>query len=466
MSRLSAQAAFAIAIGLLGACAVMVYSALSNFSESQRMVVHTLQLQGKLGETESTIATAARARLSFVFSGNPDDLRQYETAVGRIRPSLAELRQLSHDNPTQQKNCDRLEALVGERIQIWEKSIALKKSGVAEVPGQPNLTRQSVAFADETINVTHAMRDEESRLLQGRQASSLAQFAFARVVLVISFLSAIILLFWHYRLLRQELRGREEAEKTATAGALLAIEAERNAHASERSALASQEAARRLNARLLQLRDEERRRFSRELHDSIGQYLAAAKMILSTLASAHADDKRYPECLNLLDQSLTEIRTISHLLHPPGLDEAGFASAARWYAEGFAKRSGLNLKTSISDPPQRMPREIEIALFRVVQESLINIHRHSKGGSAELTFAATPERALLNIKDDGVGIPADVLHRFESSGTSGVGLAGMRERIRELGGEFKVESRGGTSVEVTLPLTAPRSIAADVSGAN
>jgi signal transduction histidine kinase len=310
------------------------------------------------------------------------------------------------------------------------------------------------------------MRDEESRLLQDRQASSLIQFAFARVVLVISFLSAIVLLFWHYRLLRQELRGREEAEKTATAGALLAIEAERKAHASEQSALASQEAARRLNARLLQLRDEERRRFSRELHDSIGQYLAAAKMILSTLASTHADDKRYPECMNLLDQSLTEVRTISHLLHPPGLDEAGFASAARWYAEGFARRSGLNLKASISDPPQRMPREIEIALFRVMQESLINIHRHSKGGSAELTFAATPERALLNIKDDGVGIPADVLRRFESLGTSGVGLAGMRERIRELGGEFKVESRGGTSVQVTLPLTAPRSIAADVSGAH
>src|SRR5436190_13026992 len=208
MSRLSAQAAFAIAIGLLGACAVMVYSALSNFSASERMVVHTLQVQGKLGETESAIATAARARLSFVFSGNPDDLQQYETAVGRIRPSLDELRQLSRDNPAQQKSCDRLEALVSERIQIWEKSIALKKSGVAETPGQPNLTRQSVAYADETINVTHAMRDEESRLLQGRQASSLAQFAFARVVLVISFLSAIVLLFWHYRLLRQELRGR------------------------------------------------------------------------------------------------------------------------------------------------------------------------------------------------------------------------------------------------------------------
>jgi signal transduction histidine kinase len=112
-----------------------------------------------------------------------------------------------------------------------------------------------------------------------------------------------------------------------------------------------------------------------------------------------------------------------------------------------------------------LPREIEIALFRVVQESLINIHRHSKSSSAELLFEATPERALLSVKDHGVGISQDVLRRFESSGTSGVGLAGMRERIRELGGEFKVDgSRGGTSVQVTLPLTAARTFAADVSG--
>src|SRR2546427_13181720 len=117
MSSLPARAAFIIAIGLLGACAIMVYSALTNFAQSERMVVHTLQVQGKLGETESTIATAARARLSYVFSGDPGALEQYLNAVARIRPALAELRQLTHDNPTQQKSCDRLDELAGERIQ-------------------------------------------------------------------------------------------------------------------------------------------------------------------------------------------------------------------------------------------------------------------------------------------------------------------------------------------------------------
>src|SRR5439155_12176566 len=201
-------------------------------------------------------------------------------------------------------------------------------------------------------------------------------FVFLIFILSITFISAVMLLLWHYRLLRDELHARERAQKIAAGAANAAVEAERKAHASESAALASQNAARRLSARLLQLRDDERRKFSRELHDSIGQYLAAAKMVLSSLPVEHESDRTYSECLTLLDQAIKETRTISHLLHPPGLDEAGFSSAAKWYAEGFAKRSGLDLTVHIAEPPERLPRELEIALFRVVQESLANIHRH------------------------------------------------------------------------------------------
>src|SRR5207247_4072402 len=150
-----------------------------------------------------------------------------------------------------------------------------------------------------------------------------------------------------------------------------------------------------------------------------------------------------------------------HLLHPPGLDEVGFPSAAARYADGFAQRSGLQLDVQISEPPKRLPREIEIALFRVLQEALTNIHRHSKSASAELVFAADPSNVVLTVRDHGVGIPNDVLDRFRLSSTSGVGLAGMRERIRELGGTFEVESGGGgTCVRVVVPV-AEQAFAAD-----
>ena len=460
-SLLKARLAFSIAIGLLLACALVVYGTLRSFTESERLVLRTQQLQVLLGDTESAIAFAARARLSFVFSGDDQSLAQYRQAVARIPSVLRELRKSTADNPVQQRNCDRLERLVADRTTLWEKSIALKQSGAPAPPGQPDMTRQSVAFADEIIAVTQDMRAEEGQLLQGRRVSASITFLFAIVILVTSFLAAVWLLFWHYRLVREELLARQQAEQATQEAARAATEAEHKSRQSENAAIASSEATRRLSARLMHLQDEERRKFARELHDSTGQQLAAAKMILASLAVGHPDDHRYSDCISLLDQSLKEIRTISHLLHPSGLDEAGFSSAAKWYAQEFAKRSGVQLKTDIPDPVERLPREVEIALFRVLQESLTNIHRHSKSNSAEVIFQPSPQHATLIVKDQGVGISRELLERFRSSGTSGVGLAGMRERIRELGGSFEVTSgNDGTSLQVTVPVPGQRASAA------
>jgi signal transduction histidine kinase len=461
LSRLTARIAFVIAIGLLLVCAILVYSTVLNLAESERLVTHTHQVQELLAGTESAIASAARARLSYAFSGDDAALEQYKRYVAHIPVVLNNLRQSTADNPKQKEPCNQLEALVNDRIQLWEKSVALKQSGQQAPAGQPDVTRQSVLVADEIVSITDAMRSEEAKLLEQRTTALHVHFVFLVFILSITFIAAVMLLLWHYRLLRDELHAREWAQQEAAAAAKTAVEAERKAHASEAAALASQNAARRLNARLLQLRDDERRKFSRELHDSIGQYLAAAKMMLESLSDRDTDP-RYAECVNLLDQSIKETRTISHLLHPTGLDEVGFTVAATSYAEGFAQRSGLRLDIQISEPAKRLPREVEIALFRVLQEALTNIHRHSKSTSAELRFEVGPETVVLTIRDKGVGIPNEVLERFRSSSTSGVGLAGMRERIRELGGTFEVESGSeGTCVRVVVPLTADQAFAAD-----
>lgn len=452
-SSVTAKSAFAIAIGLLLVCALLVYSTLANFAKSAYWVERSQQVRQLLGETESDIATAARLRLIYVLDGDADSLAQYQRSVAQIPVVLQRLRQTTADNPAQQKNCDRLETAVNTRIQLWEKSVALKRSGAPEPVGQPQMTRQSLEFANDIVSVTRDMANEETRLLHERTNSARVHFVLAVVVIVVSFSAAVLLLLWHYRLLRSELRAREQAERAASDAAKAALESEQKALATERAALAGREAVGQLSARLLKLQDDERRRFSRELHDGIGQYLAATKMLLASLAAPHEPDPRYSECLKLLDQSIREIRTLSHLLHPPGLDEAGFSSAAKWYAEEFGKRSGLQLELTIPELPNRMPPAIELALFRVLQESLTNIHRHSKSKSAEVIFEITNDQAALTITDHGLGISDEVLNRFKMAGTTGVGLAGMRERIRELGGRFEVESSSsGTRIRVAVPL--------------
>ncbi|MGB0046665.1 MAG: sensor histidine kinase, partial [Terriglobales bacterium] len=222
----------------------------------------------------------------------------------------------------------------------------------------------------------------------------------------------------------------------------------------EQSARRSEESLRRLTGRLLQLQDSERRKFSRELHDSLGQYLAGAKMNLEMYASQRQDNL-LEEAAKLLDHSIAETRTISHLLHPPLLDEVGLSSAAKWYVEGFAQRSKIEVKADLPEDASRLPKPVALGLFRVLQESLTNIHRHSGSDKAEITLEIGPDRAVLKVRDYGKGISPEVLGPFWTTGiNSGVGLAGIRERIHELGGQLRIERCApGTLIVVAMPLT-------------
>jgi len=212
-----------------------------------------------------------------------------------------------------------------------------------------------------------------------------------------------------------------------------------------------------LSARLLQLQDEERRRIARELHDSVGQMLAALTMNISAV---RADIERLAKTANALADSeslvhemTTEVRTISHLLHPPLLDEAGLSSALRWYVDGFAVRSNINVDLDLPQDFARLPRESETAIFRVVQECLTNIHRHSGSPVAKIRLRQRDHEAIVEIADKGKGIPQEKREEMSSSGTPGVGIRGMRERLRQLGGTLEIDSNGsGTVITVRLPV--------------
>jgi len=220
---------------------------------------------------------------------------------------------------------------------------------------------------------------------------------------------------------------------------------------------------RRLSVKLLRVQDEERRRIARELHDSLGQDLTAAKISLDMLAQeSNLDSRHLRDARTLIDRSISDTRTLSHLLHPPLLDEAGFLSAAKWYVDGFGQRSGIATQLDLPSHVPRLPRRTEVALFRILQEALTNVHRHSGSRAVNVSVSTDQSVVVLIVKDFGMGVPREVLDRFWKTGNVGVGLAGIRERLKELGGFLEIESNlDGTTLKVTMPASAPDSDSSD-----
>jgi len=231
-----------------------------------------------------------------------------------------------------------------------------------------------------------------------------------------------------------------------------------------------------LTARLLQLQDEERRRIARELHDSAGQSLTALSLNLSNLGTEierlTKSAKTVSDSVVLVNDMSRDIRTISYLLHPPLLDEAGLASALQWYIRGFTERSGIKVDLELPEGFDRLPRDMETAIFRLVQECLTNIHRHSESPTATIGVIRSNGEVRIEVQDQGKGIPPDKKLELMSAGTPGVGIRGMRERLRQLGGTLEINSNGngsGTLVVVRLPVANAGSnvaVAASTGSAN
>lgn len=257
----------------------------------------------------------------------------------------------------------------------------------------------------------------------------------------------------------------EEALKQSQERLRLATEtlenqvAERTAELEKRNqqVLKQSEQLRRLSVSLMQTQDQERRHIARELHDSAGQVIAALSINLDTIvqelaASEPAVRKLAEQTRTYADELSREIRTTSYLLHPPMLDEIGLRPALIWYGEGLKARADIDVTVDISSEFQRLPRDLEITIFRVVQECLTNIHRHSGSKSAQIKVAREEGAVVVEIRDAGCGIAADKLARIREQDT-GLGLRGIRERIRQSGGQLVIESQpgAGTTIRVTLP---------------
>jgi signal transduction histidine kinase len=268
----------------------------------------------------------------------------------------------------------------------------------------------------------------------------------AQLVGIVAFLlaSSVLVVMGEVRRRREELLSAEQRE-------LEEVVQQRTAELNR-----SNEDLRELSTRLMQLQDDERRRIARELHDSVGQMLAALGMNLSAVGTDIESLMKTANTVNesaaLVQELSQEVRTISHLLHPPLLDEAGLASALRWYVEGFAQRSKTRVDLEVADFG-RLSRESETAIFRTVQECLTNIHRHSESPTASIRIGTSDNQVWVEVEDRGKGIPPEKQGEMASKGTPGVGIRGMRERLHQLGGTLEIHSSGkGTLVLARVPL--------------
>lgn len=422
---------FSLAVVVLVGIAIAADLTTQRYAYSEHWVTHTQQVTTWMIRLRSDLASAEAARLAFVSSQDSVELPLYEESARQVPLDLTVLQQLTVDNADQQRRLVQLRPLIEQRLGLLQESIALAKTNAAgERAQQQQLTMSGAVVTQQIRQILDAAQAEEDVLLKQRELLSQSSYSWAHTVLTLAFVAAVLILavtFWRLLL---ELYERKQVE----------------------------EVVRHLSGRLLKVQDEERRRIARELHDSLGQLLTSVKMNLDHMAShplsGEAQREMLETCATLAEQGINETRTLSYLLHPPLLDEFGFASAAKWYIDGFAKRSKIDVKLEISPDLGRMPEEIELTLFRVLQESLTNIHRHSGSSTAEIRVEKAPRRVSLRVTDHGKGISGEVLDKFRRTrGSTGVGLGGMRERVDELGGQFELRSEGQSTVlHIMIPL--------------
>ena len=425
-----------LALFLLAGTGVIGIVTVEHLKASRQMALHTYEVRGLLKDLRSNIGENHANFDLYLLSGNPGEAQDLEKQGEEQLGTLRELRRLTSDNPTQQVRLEHLHGALEKDLQQLRVCVQGPSCLGSDPSARAGLLATIFARRTNMSAMLREMEDTEDQLLQGRLKTWNRLFQRMVITWIGAFILALILLTYNFNLLIREIERRKELQQIEKKNAV---------------------SYRMLSARILELQDVERRRIARELHDSVGQYLAALKINLGRLqrresASTPQNQPLLAESVDLTDRAILEVRTISHLLHPPLLDELGFHSAARWYAEGFAKRSGVRVELHLTEIVERLPKEIELALFRVLQESLTNIHRHANASQVDIAVDCTDDDVVLCVHDNGQGIHRRVLDRFRAGEAGGIGLAGMRERLAELGGTLEVESHpGGTQIRATLP---------------
>jgi signal transduction histidine kinase len=433
---------FAVPILLLLGIGIAADRTTASFAQSEYWVSHTQEVKAVIQGLRADVFMAQDSRKGYLMTGDDANLSGYRAALDMIPSLTQELTRLTADNPRQGARIARLQPIIERKMSVLQRSIDLKRNGDTNAAKQLELTKDNEDLTDQMSAVLADMAGEENALLGQRLIVSLETYRRMRMVLGVALVAVVLFLFMNFGRLLVELLNRSRAEA----------------------------AVRRLSGRILQLQDLERRRIARELHDGVAQYFASSKMTVDGVLLGEDLSAEQREALTeasrLLEQGVAEARTLSHLLHPPLLDDIGFRAAAEWYINGFSERSKIKVQFTAAADLGAMPKEVELVLFRVLQESLTNIHRHAGSPTAEVRIFSLADRVTMEVKDQGKGIPEPLLDDFRKSTGTGVGLAGMRERVSEFQGKLDIASpkNQGTQLKVEIPLSPTHFAEAESSG--
>jgi signal transduction histidine kinase len=442
-SKLQAPASTAVRFAsLILVCLTIVgLGAVAYFTErgivvSRDWVIHTYQVRSQLNDLQMEVMRVQNNEANSLLLAGSQSLSQSTEQNDLARQTVNTLRTLTNDNPRQQERLAQLGRLLQENHSLLDGQLNSGGTRVQLSPSERNRQGRIEDHAKQIATIVGSMQDEEESLLDQRLRAWDYLFKRNVMMLALAFAVVTLMLAYNFRLLVLEVAHTKDTENRASANA---------------------DSYRLMSARILELQDSERRRIARELHDSVGQYLAGLKINLNQLQIGVRIDapSLLRETVELTDFAIQEVRTISHLLHPPLLEDLGFLSAARWYLDEYGKRSQVKVSLIVDEPIERLPREVEIALFRVLQESLTNVYRHAAARSVDVRIVCNDGHVALTVADDGKGIPQDVLARFHGGAAPGIGLGGMRERLAEFGGKILVESSsGGSVVQAVIPTGA------------
>lgn len=388
------------------------YATIRGMATSREVLGYSYQVKAELADLQLNRALLHEYQIEGA-------LGEHTQAVEGLRQSVQRLKEMTQDNAAQQESIEQLEPLLEQHIQ--------------QVQGAASAGNNSEVDA-RISRIIGEMDTRETQLLGIRQAAWDRQFQRNIAVLAFAVGASLMLLFTNMHLLREDARSSRVATEQIRDSA---------------------DSYRALSSRIIGLQDAERRRIGRELHDSVGQILGALQMNLEQVEATPGSSSSalLAESRELLQRIAKDVRTISQLLHPPLLDVVGFVAAARNYVQEFARRSGVEAKANFPDDLKLPSKEAELMLFRVLQESLTNVHRHAQATTVDVWLARHDHELVLTIQDNGRGLPAGVIENFEAGMASGVGLAGMRERLAEFGGSLHVESSSsGTIVRAGMPV--------------
>jgi signal transduction histidine kinase len=439
-----------LALGMILSVGILVFSEFGyrRLELANRQSTSALEMQTRLTDVIASIIDAETGQRGYLLTGDPTYLEPYKAALQKLDPALAELRDtIGRDgSPAAQERLTKISSLIGRKVNELESTLALLDKSGREAAFQLIDTGIGKRTMDEIRSEAGAMANELRTSVSTGLTRWTQDIEFARVgmVLMTAFTMALLLLVW--TLARRELARREEQQRRLAQEQvrLERLVAERTAELSE------------LSSYLQSVREEEKSKLARDIHDELGGVLVGAKMDVAwAIEHTRGDDvgvtAKLERAVKMLDEGVDIKRRVIEDLRPTLLDNLGLAAALDWQVRGTCERAGLGCALNLGELDTELPPPVAIALYRIVQEALTNVVKYAKARNVNVEMVRTDDGVSILLEDDGIGLPADAENNALSHG-----ISGMRQRVRALHGEFRIHAKpgGGTLLEVHIPLPA------------